>query len=467
MGHNRILSNGPHGRPSVSVYSATKGRLVFDLFAPKAADLLSRSSLIRGLVASRHPLVIVDEAQDTGPQAWRCIETLAPLVQVVCLADLEQQIFDYLPGVGPERISRIEEVLNPLRVDLGSENKRSAGTEIAFFANDVLVGRVRGSPYRGVSCLVYNPKTTDYAKLLRVALSISGNSIEKQTGEKSESCAILAPSGSAVARITAALRSGKKPIPHKVLFDEAEVLLACRLAAFLLEPKTEASHTSDVAYGLELLATVRRARGSSTAIRQADQLLTWAGHIRKGKIPNANLVINIQRLMISARKLELSGDPSKDWLLVKKLLSESDDRPIATIAQQLDFLVAFNRGRRISANLAARWSEFRCYVRAREIFDSALAEDQILAGMEDLSGIHVMTIHRSKGKQFDGVIILREGRRVGATSWTSSFIWRDDQAPYLRSRKILRVAITRARKHVLFLSPAYPGCPILSPHKLT
>lgn len=82
-----------------------EGKLVFDLFAPMAADLLHRSVLIRNLVAQRFPLVIVDEAQDTGPEAWRCIEILASTVPIMCLADLDQQIFDHLPGIGPERIA--------------------------------------------------------------------------------------------------------------------------------------------------------------------------------------------------------------------------------------------------------------------------------------------------------------------------------------------------------------------------
>jgi len=106
------------------------------------------------------------------------------------------------------------------------------------------------------------------------------------------------------------------------------------------------------------------------------------------------------------------------------------------------------------------------YVQAREAGDAALAEDQILSGVEDLTGIHVMTIHRSKGKQFDGVIILREGRRTGAKLWSSSFVWRDNQRPYPRSRRILRVAITRAMKHVLILDPVFPRCPILAGHRL-
>jgi ATP-dependent DNA helicase UvrD/PcrA len=471
----RALSNGAEPNTTAwDIWEAERGRLfrdegrlVFDLFAPKAAELLARSSLIRSLVAERYPLVIVDEAQDTGPDAWRCIEILAPLVQVVCLADLDQQIFDHLPGVGPERISRIEEVLKPLRVDLGNENNRSVGTEIALFANDLLGARVRGAPYTGVGILHYNPKNLDQPALLRTALGMSGSAIEKSTGKNSESCAILAPSGYSVARITAALSSGSNPIPHKVLFDEAEVLLASRLAAFLLEPKTAALFNSDVALGLELLATVRRARGSVAAIQDAAKCMKWAEQVRNGRPPKCKLVLDMQSLIRSAGQLKLCGDPAKDWLLIKQILREANEPSIKAIAAHLDLLVAFKRGKRISANLAAMWSESRCYPKAREALELALAEDQILAGMEDLSGIHVMTIHKSKGKQFDGVIILREGRRTTVNGLASSFVWRGDQPPYLRSRRILRVAVTRARKHVLFLDPFYPKCPILSPHKLS
>lgn len=39
-------------------------------------------------------------------------------------------------------------------------------------------------------------------------------------------------------------------------------------------------------------------------------------------------------------------------------------------------------------------------------------------------------------------------------------------APYYRSRKILRVAVTRAKVHTLLLGPIFPDCPILAGHKL-
>jgi DNA helicase-2/ATP-dependent DNA helicase PcrA len=91
------------------------------------------------------PLIIVDEAQDTDAHAWRCIELLSATAQIVCLADLDQQIFDYLPGIGPERVDAIRQTLAPLEIDLGGQNHRSSGT-IAIFGQDILTGRARGAP---------------------------------------------------------------------------------------------------------------------------------------------------------------------------------------------------------------------------------------------------------------------------------------------------------------------------------
>ncbi|PNG03619.1 hypothetical protein CXL00_20875 [Stutzerimonas stutzeri] len=91
---------------------------------------------------------------------------------------------------------------------------------------------------------------------------------------------------------------------------------------------------------------------------------------------------------------------------------------------------------------------------------------QLLADGNDTQGIHVMTIHKSKGKQFDAVILVRESIRLGANVFRSSLVWRGDEAPYDRSRKILRVGITRARRYVLMLEPTFPACPIMSEHRL-
>ena len=91
--------------------------------------------------------------------------------------------------------------------------------------------------------------------------------------------------------------------------------------------------------------------------------------------------------------------------------------------------------------------------------------DQILGGVDDPPGVQVMTIHKSKGKQFDGVIVIREGRHNGERQ-VSSFVWWDDEPPYWRSRKILRVGVTRAKVHTLILEHVFPACPIMAGHNL-
>lgn len=445
----------------------TEGKITFDLFAPKAAQLLSTCPLVLELVASRYPVIIVDEAQDTGHDAWRCIELLAACTQVICLGDLEQQIFDHLDGVGPERITDIQNALKPLRVDLGSVNNRSPGTEIATFANDILGNVVRGAPYTGVTRHMYDPQA-DLGKRLRIVLGQIKRSVRKQTGSWPESVAILATTGAGVAKISAALNNPIKPVRHKVLFDEASVLLSARLAAFLLEPKQEQNLSLDMAKCLEFLAAMRRVDGSKAAYTEAAKYMGWGLSLAAGKSVKTQLCCSLETLIQGARELSLTGAPGADWILIKRLLRASDQPNIRRIAENLDFLIAFNRGKRIAANLATMWMVEGAYVRAREALDAALVEDQLLAGIDDLKGIHVMTIHKSKGKQFDAVIILREGRRIGPRSqdWQSSLVWRDDVPPYMRSRKILRVGITRAKNRVILLEPVYPRCPILTPHKL-
>jgi DNA helicase-2/ATP-dependent DNA helicase PcrA len=135
------------------------------------------------------------------------------------------------------------------------------------------------------------------------------------------------------------------------------------------------------------------------------------------------------------------------------------------VAGHLDYLVAFNRGKRISANLVARWDLNQSYTQAREAVDIALTQDLIVDGADDPDGVQVMTIHKSKGKQFDGVVVLRRERHDG-TKLTSNLVWRGDLAPYPRSRKILMVGVTRARVHTLVAQSAWPICPILGPHRL-
>lgn len=446
------------------------GRIAFDLFAPNAAELLAQCEPLRSAVALRHPIVIVDEAQDTGDNAWRCIELLAPLTQIICLADLEQQIFDFLPGVGPQRVQAIRAALDPLDVDLGDDNHRSPDSEILNFANDILTMKPRGAPYKGVSTISYpfgRGKKPNWNHLLRRALCELHNSIRKETGNSARTVAILTSSRDSALKVSNALNAigtnVGKPVRHKLLFDEAEAMLSARFAAFLLEPSSTANVEVDVATCMELLASAKSATG--TGKPAVAKLREQASKIRAGNALGLNIANALRQVIGRLQADGFTGDPSADWLTVKHRLRESGQAELARAASQLDFLVAFRRGHRISEGLSAEWLRDGAYTNARRALDLALAQEQILDGLEAPLGLHVMNIHKAKGKQFDGVILVREPS-FGGVQPTSSFVWFRDKPPYERSRKILRVGATRARKRLLILDPTWPSCPLLKGHAL-
>jgi DNA helicase-2/ATP-dependent DNA helicase PcrA len=435
-----------------------QGRVCFDLFAPLTAEIFSRSHRIRDRVASRYPLILVDEAQDTGNEQWACARMLAEKSQLVCLADLDQLIFDHLPGVGPERVDQIRAALDPLEIDLGEDNNRSPGTEIVTFARDILHGRVRGKPYQNVSRLRFAPKADERDKAIRQSVGIVSKTIRDATGQSPESIALIASYSNGVAIISAALRK-EPPINHQVLFDEAFVMLASRVGAFLLEPKNAAHRRENIAVFLELLAEAHRAKGGKTALAFSKQLKMWALKTREKEQPKVKLVESVSTLLRSVEEVEHTGDPRRDWGRVKRELRAAGDKHLAEIASALDYLVAFNRGQRIAANLSELWLAHRSYAGARTALDNALAQEQLMSGSDQLHGIHVMNMHKCKGKQFDGVILYR-------AQHSSPFVWPSDPPPHRKSRKILHVAITRARKHVLVLDEVSSFCPIIDAHVL-
>jgi len=429
------------------------GQVCFDLFAPLTAELLRRAKRIRDRVASRHPLILVDEAQDTSDDQWECVRLLAEKSQVICLADPNQMIYDFLPGVGPGRITEIRRALNPHEIDLEDENNRSPGTEIAAFARDVLAGSVRNVSYKGMSRQRFGPSADSRDKAIRSSIGILRR-ILGDTESHPKSIALLASYGIGVAVISSALQR-ERPISHQVLYDEAFALLSSRAAVFLLEPKELSTHAEDVATLLELVGAAFRAKGKKGALERAAKCTGYTARCRTGEMPKVKIVKAASDLVASARDRSLTGDPRKDWTLVKLDLRQLGDKAFREMASYLDYLVAFARGHRISENLSALWIEHGAYPGARAALDAALAQDQLLSAQEELHGIHVMNMHKCKGKQFDGVVLYRQ-------QYHSPFVWRDESAPYAKSRRLLHMAITRARSHVLILDEASSKCPIIA-----
>lgn len=441
-----------------------EGLVAFDLFSAKAHALFAGSERLRGLFSARHPLVVVDEAQDTADDQWQCVRLLSEKTQLLCLADLDQQIYDFRPGVSSERVTHIMEALHPLRVDLQVQNHRSPNSEIVAFANDMLIGTPRDAPYRGVSRLNFRANADKRDAAIRSAIGMAIQKAKEAAAPQDiENLALLATWGRGVNVISRALtgNGANKSIPHRVMIDEASVLLSSRLVAFMMEPRRAAdAELLDLADALDLAASVFRGRGGNGNLEQAQRLALAATQSRAGKAPRANGVpAKLLGALQALRQHSFSGDPRKDWLEARRFLRDAGANPLRDIAEDAEQLVTFQRGHRIAAGLTELWQTQGNYQRARLALDAALAEDQLLSGANDLRGIHVMTMHKSKGKEFDAVIIFDDPN-------SSPLIFSREDAPYPRCRRLLRVGITRAKHHVLMLIDAYRPSDLLIGHRL-
>lgn len=440
-----------------------EGCVVFDLFAPKALELLNKSRRLRTLLSSMFPLVVVDEAQDTAEDQWAIAKLMAQQSQLMCLADLDQQIYDFRPGVSSERVEQIMEALHPLRVDLQAQNHRSPNCEIVQFGNDVLLGSPRGASYIGVSRLNFHPRRDKRDLAIRQSLGMTIQRFEQLTGRRPESIALFATWGRGVNVLTRALTGdgGGKRIPHRVLIDEAPVLLSSRVIAFLMEPRRLAEdELLELADGLELCSTVFRSKGRRGNLEQARRLSVAATQARGGAQPRSNCVsARFLETLRMLRSHSFSGEPRSDWLNARRLLADCGANPLAEIAGYAEQLVAFQRGERIAKAFTELWQSHGDYQGARVVLDNAIAADQLISGCSDLRGIYVMTAHKSKGKEFDAVVILDDPN-------SCPLIYCNEPTPYRRSRKLARVAITRARHHVLILTDRLHPSALLSGHYL-
>ena len=435
-------------------YMLDEGRICFDLFAETALTILTKSKRVLQLFKQKFPLIIIDEAQDTDSIQWATIKQFSENCKIVFLADLDQQIHDYREDVTPERINEIIHDLQPTKIDLGKLNHRSNGTEITQFARDMLNNSPRFRGYNGVTELKYNPRANFRDRTIRQSLGILNQHILKAKGSKAENIAMLATWGKGVRIISNALRGNEqiKEITHRVQFDETSTYLSSRIIAFLLEPKSSNLLLSHIADVLKLMSDHCRAKGQQSEWEKIDK---WIEILKSGVLPKRSTVISeIKRIIEKLVTSRFSGVPEKDWIDVKNLLLTSTNFAIKEIGRKSEYLMAFNQGRMISRGLTIKWQETGSYIDAQNVLDGAIVETQIISENKNQNGINVMTVHKAKGKEFDGVIIFDNFH-------SSPLVARVDTPNLHKSRKLLLVAITRAKYHVLILRDSTQTCPIL------
>jgi DNA helicase-2/ATP-dependent DNA helicase PcrA len=428
----------------------TESLFCFDLFAVGVAELLERCVALRRLIADKYPLIIVDEFQDTDNDQWRIVQSLAGVTDIFCLADPEQRIFDYRKDVDPRRIDILREQIQLTEFNLGAENHRSPNAGILQFADAVLRNHQPLPDTPDVKQLGY--WNNGFAPTVQAAVIWMFASLRKK-GVADPCVAVLSRSNALVADVSVNLAeqhmfNGQTlpPVDHDVVWDAELSATAAMVVATILEWPT-APATVSVALTLRTIAAYYKLKNAeeptTVAAENARKYDAAALAVASGDNPR----INAGKALVAARTAGLPqvGDPVEDWREARRLLNEIP--ALKELFREARLVRLFRATDALAAGLAERWLDTASYVGASGIVKRVLDQERLIAADRDPRGCVLMNMHKAKGKEFDGVVLVEGAFR------SSFFDDRYEEPPYERSRRLLRVGITRARTLVTIVRP--------------
>lgn len=428
------------------------GVICFDLFAKIAADIFKRADKICSTFSKAYPFILVDEFQDTDKYEWELIQLLGKGSTIIALADLNQRIFEFR-GASITRIPEFNQVFKVKRFDLGIENNRSGNTDIVKFGDDLLQGANIGKAYKNVIVSKY-PYYRDQKSPLKYALLNSIKRVKKCSTSGDWSIAILVKSKLETLSVSSYLTT--QNISHEVLIDPAGPALAASIIAKTLEPGLE-TEEGEKQLLRQLISHIKGRKGEK--IPQKDLELTKALEIylETQKITGAKrklLISDIKELLVKRLTLPLIGVPGEDWIAVRKLFQEAKHEVLLNVYEDARFLRLLNKGAVLNERLSEIWRQNGNYSLASNAVDSALLQEHFSMSRRSWNGVFVMNMHKSKGKEFDEVIIWEElYKQIVPANANASRLQQD--------RLIMRVAITRAKAQTTILTPAKSPCILL------
>jgi DNA helicase II / ATP-dependent DNA helicase PcrA len=434
------------------------GVVCFDLFAAATAELFEGSSHLRTWMGRLFPLVILDEFQDSDDDQWRFVQQLSAVTQTLFLADTEQRIFEgsFRPGVRADRLDILKSAIMLREFDLRDDNYRSADSDIMAFADCVLSGKGPMPNSKDVKLLYYDYKN-QFSATVHFAVAVTIHTLRKR-GIDDPTVAVLARSNDLVAEISDILEvphiyNGRdlKPIPHDIAWDQelsasAGVAIASALefASLHTPVARKAMHANIEEYFLIKKDFCQRygGRGAQTAGTKAARFGKAKTKVAEGKglTHGSPKAFETALSAISA----LTGDPVRDWRAVRAAFQAHDD--LGAIFQDARMVRLFRASDTLATALARRWMERATYEGAARMIRSVLDQEKLIGLERDPKGVSLMTLHKSKGKEFDGVVMI-EGM------YSSPFLLSREAPDFAPSRRLLRVGITRARSFVLLVRP--------------
>lgn len=456
-------------------YAKTDGKIAFDLFAPMVARLLVKSSRIRELTSLKYPHIILDEFQDTDVGQWEVVTEIGKNSTLIALADPEQQIYRW-KGADPKRLAQYEAKFFPKCIDLEQANFRSKGTDIATFGNEILTQAFSkiSTEYKGVEIIQYGQpnfckKEMAYKQLNLAIIHARQRLIE--SGKSNWSLAVLTGSKETTKRVSELLSNppaGCARVRHRPIFDLEAAILGAGILSALLE-----QHNSIEGQERFIRAVIRFLRGRNgdrkpkvDYLKQAQKIeQDFSAFLTNAKKLSGNSVCSkLLKLHASVCDIKLEGDPFVDWVTLREVLENSTDGRLKDAAQSTRFLRLLDRNVDLRSLLINDWQSNGRYANAYRLVSDAFVQEHFALSKKPENGVVVMNIHKSKGKEFDEVIIFDGFSTVFQGKLTSGVYSRIcfGNAVNDDTTQNLRVAVTRARLKTTILTPKHLPCALIA-----
>ena len=440
-----------------------EGRYVFGEFASAANKLLVGSKAVAKLVADKYPVVILDEFQDTNDSQWELVKTLSLRSRMVFLADPDQRIFDYDKHVSAERLQHLRDDLRPAEFDLGGDNHRSPNSGILAYANAVLHNKAFPGRIGEIETITYYPNSFDKSVHFAVVSTLS--KLRKE-GLERPSVAVLARTNAMVAKTSDCLTQNRedknpllKPVVHDVLWDAGLTTAASLVVASILEWTALPKETA-LAQTFELIAEyfdmknayASNHKGVKYAQESSKRFSNEANSLKAGGKPRYKVTKHFEKAYDSG--LQFAGRPADDWLKARDLLDITTDN-LDHVFGDVKFVRLFRATDQIGGCLSDLWDKHGNYINASGLLRRPLSMQSLQSDYREPVGCSLMTVHKAKGKEFDGVVIV-DGHPKKADAF---FPEKASSSQRESARRLLRVAITRARRHVILVRP-YDALPL-------
>ncbi len=450
----------------------TDGRVCFDLFARYVADFLERSDRLRKLIATRYPLIVLDEFQDTNADQWRVVRQLGKEATLIALADPEQRIYDWI-GADPARLEQFRVEFKHTEVDMQGDNHRSNGTDILLFGNDVLKGKFTKIEYVGIEVSTYPANENQaYATLMTTTYAIRERLFASK--QKGWCLAVLVPTKKMTRLVSDAFRNPPEkltPIHHTASIDLDAAILAAEIVSYLLQPPSF-FHLEGF---IDLICNYFRGKGgddpSKTDLAQADSIRKAFAKYREKMaagqaVPANSIMVAMVASYEAACAVVLTGNPENDWVSIRKVLDSGPCDRLKSIAIEVRNIRLLERGTQLRDELSQNWRDFGGYKDALAITQQAFVREHFSTQSKPEEGVIVMNMHKAKGKQFDEVIIFEGWPRYFKNQIVANpdriVRGNDRKNADSQSRQNMRVSITRSKKATTILTPDKDPCVLFS-----